>query len=273
MHLITVYRILQNVKRFRRELPSRILGQFLRTRQQVDSICRSLSIGLRMAHSAARRRSLRQRVMRTVMCQAIILSLLIWPSPRITLGAIATPVSGFASTISGSVSELSSMIGSLRSAPIIVIPSAPIMIPFPVLPIWPFNVQASRPISMAERTARVATIAVAPHRMVGYMGETVTFVAMGRGIRGDLIHGAKFEWESSDTNKLTIDEAGRAYASARNGDRDYSRRSRSTDSACADQTESPPGADRSAMAYRPGESCVIHQHWRRWHRSACGVDG
>jgi len=33
---------------------------------------------------------------------------------------------------------------------------------------------------------------------------------VGADIRGDLVHGAKFTWESSDTSKLTIDEAGRA---------------------------------------------------------------
>jgi RHS repeat-associated protein len=33
---------------------------------------------------------------------------------------------------------------------------------------------------------------------------------MGSDVRGDLVHGAKFQWDSSDTNKLTIDEAGRA---------------------------------------------------------------
>jgi hypothetical protein len=133
-----------------------------------------------------------------------------WPSPKVTFGAITFPVSGVASTIVSAVTDLSSMVRSLRSVPVIVIPSGPIVIPLPVLPIWPFNVGASRPIGMAERTARVATIAVAPHRLVGYIGETVTFVAMGSDVRGDLVHGAKFQWDSSDTNKLTIDEAGRA---------------------------------------------------------------
>lgn len=61
---------------------------------------------------------------------------------------------------------------------------------------------------MAERTARVAAISISPHRLVGYIGETVTFVAMGTGLDGSPAHGAKFQWESSDTNKLTIDEAG-----------------------------------------------------------------
>jgi hypothetical protein len=210
MHLLAIYRSLRNVKRFCRDLPIRMFRQFLRNRRRVYDICRSLSVGPTMAPSVARRRSIGQRIMGIVTCQAMILNLLIWPSAKVTFGAITFPVSGVASTIASTVADLSSMVRSLRSAPVIVIPSVPIMIPFPVLAIWPFNVQASRPISMAERTARVATINVSPHRMVGYIGETVTFVAMGSDIRGDLMHGAKFQWDSSDTNKLTIDEAGRA---------------------------------------------------------------
>jgi RHS repeat-associated protein len=156
------------------------------------------------------RRTLGSRVFRALTCHAIILNLLIWPSPSVTLGAINAPASAVASTISSTIADVSSAVRSLRSVPVIIIPSAPILIPFPVLPFWPFNIDVSRPITMAERTARVATISVSPHRMVGYIGETVTFVAMGSDIRGELVHGAKFQWESSDTNKLTIDEAGRA---------------------------------------------------------------
>lgn len=78
-----------------------------------------------------------------------------------------------------------------------------------MLPIWPFTV-AAHPITLADRTNRVATVTISPHRMVGYIAETVTFVAMGADIRGELVHGAKFSWESSDTSKLTIDDAGRA---------------------------------------------------------------
>ncbi len=193
-----------------------VLARYLKT---------SVLLALRSASQISKRhpiegQSLRQRAessvlfskrpLRAVTCYAIILNLLIWPSPKITFGAITFPVSGVASTVVSTVADLSSMVRSLRSVPVIVIPYGPIVIPFPVLPIWPFNVQASRPISMAERTARVATIAVAPHRMVGYIGETVTFVAMGSDIRGDLVHGAKFQWESSDTSKLTIDQAARA---------------------------------------------------------------
>lgn len=166
--------------------------------------------GLVRPHRAESGALFGQRPLRALASYAIILNLLIWPSPKVTAGAITFPVSIIASAIGSNLAGLSSMVRSLGSAPIVVIPSAPIMIPFPALPIWPFNVGASRPINMAERTARVATISVAPHRLVGYIGEQVTFVAMGSDIRGDLVHGAKFQWESSDTDKLTIDESGLA---------------------------------------------------------------
>jgi RHS repeat-associated protein len=201
MHPISPFRETPALSRFS-ALIRRTLFHHLRRR--------SIALASGRRRPLRSRRTLGGRVFRTLACQAIILNLLIWPSPKVTFGAITFPASGVASTVASTVADLSFMVRSLRSVPVIVIPSGPIVIPFPVLPIWPFNVQASRPIGMAERTARVATIAVAPHRMVGYIGETVTFVAMGSDIRGDLVHGAKFQWESSDTNKLTIDEAGRA---------------------------------------------------------------
>lgn len=62
----------------------------------------------------------------------------------------------------------------------------------------------------ADRAWRVSVITVSPHRFVGYTGETVTYVAMGTDIRGEIVHGAQFTWESTDPDKLVIDEAGRA---------------------------------------------------------------
>jgi RHS repeat-associated protein len=81
-----------------------------------------------------------------------------------------------------------------------------------VLPIWPFQsaTPVARDLSIAERIAKVAIVKVAPSKLVGYVGDSVTFVAMGTDAFGQPAHGAKFTWESSDPNKLTIDEAGRA---------------------------------------------------------------
>src|SRR5262249_53004777 len=114
------------------------------------------------------------------------------------------------------VNSFASAITKLRTLPVVMLPldlssPGPLVIPVPVLPLWPFQANSvARPISMTERTARVATISVAPHRLVAYIGDSVTFVAMGTGLDGRPAHGAKFQWDSSDTTKLSIDEAGRA---------------------------------------------------------------
>lgn len=117
------------------------------------------------------------------------------------------------------VRTAASVISGVRGLPIVMlplgsIPSGAMFIPVPVLPLWPFQADSAArstiPISMAERTARVNAISISPQRLVGYVGEIVTFVAMGKNINGQPAHGAKFQWESSDSSKLTIDEAGRA---------------------------------------------------------------
>ncbi len=75
--------------------------------------------------------------------------------------------------------------------------------------LW-FIAAPQRPQTLAERTAVVAAVRVSPHKLVGYVGDRVSFAGMGVDGDGQPAHGAKFEWESSDTSKLTIDEAGRA---------------------------------------------------------------
>lgn len=117
------------------------------------------------------------------------------------------------------VRTAASVISGLRGLPIVMlplgsIPSGAMLMPIPILPLWPSQADSAAPstipMSMAERTARVNAISISPQRLVGYVGETVTFVAMGKGVNGQPAHGAKFQWESSDSGKLTIDEAGRA---------------------------------------------------------------
>jgi hypothetical protein len=46
--------------------------------------------------------------------------------------------------------------------------------------------------------------------LVGYLGETVAFTAVGTDWRGEVVHGLKFTWEPSDPRKIIIDETGRA---------------------------------------------------------------
>jgi RHS repeat-associated protein len=75
--------------------------------------------------------------------------------------------------------------------------------------LW-FLTAPQRPQTLAERNAAVESVRLSPHKLVGYVGDHVTFVGMGVDGSGQPAQGAKFEWESSDTSKLEIDEAGGA---------------------------------------------------------------
>jgi hypothetical protein len=157
------------------------------------------------------KRLLGGRLMRTLVCQGIILNLLIWPTPAVTLRPILDPVSALASTVSSTMSGAGSTLSRFAGS-VVFFPAGPLILPLPVLPIWPFQsaTPVARDLSMAERIAKVAIVKVAPSKLVGYVGDSVTFVAMGTDAFGQPAHGAKFTWESSDPNKLTIDEAGRS---------------------------------------------------------------
>lgn len=64
--------------------------------------------------------------------------------------------------------------------------------------------------TMANRLSRVSRIRITPFKLVGYLGETPTFSAAGWDANREIVHGAKFNWGSSDSDKSSIDEAGRA---------------------------------------------------------------
>jgi len=135
------------------------------------------------------------------------MNLLIWPSPKVSFGALASDLAGNAGALTFSLESIAKYI---RSTPVMFIDLGSSTILVPLLPIWPFSFGGAPQVRLADRIARVATIKVSPHKMVAYLNETITFIAMGSDVGGEIVQGAKFTWESSDTNKLTIDEAGRA---------------------------------------------------------------
>ena len=157
-------------------------------------------------HTRRRTKRLLAHPIRSFTCHAIILNLLVWPSPALTLRPIIDPVTATAATATAST------VSALRDLSIVSIPIGPFVLPLPIFPFWPFqsSTPIARELSMAERTAKVATVKISPQKLVGYVGDSVTFVAMGADVQGQPAHGAKFTWQSSDTSKLTIDEAGRA---------------------------------------------------------------
>lgn len=151
-------------------------------------------------------------------CHIVVLNLLIWPTPGATLKTILTPVPALASTVGSTMSALSSAGGEVGSffsglaKSILFIPTGPVVVPVPLLPLWPFQLskESARELSMAERTAGVTAVKVSPHKLVGYVGDSLTFVGIGTDSADQPVHGAKLTWESSHPDRLTIDDAGQA---------------------------------------------------------------
>ena len=217
-------------------------------------VLRSLAF-IQNASAALLRSVHRRRPGRRLVSFAIILNLFIWPAPGVTLKSFE-PASALASTVSSTViGEATLAFSELSSTPVVFVPLGPILFPLPVFPLWPFrSTGVARDLTMAERTARVSSIAVSPQKYVGYIGDSVTYVAMGTDSEGQPAHGAKFTWESSNEDKLTIDEAGRATllgpglvrVTARAGAIEEDRFG-------VDQTASAARADRSGMERRSGQ--------------------
>jgi RHS repeat-associated protein len=131
---------------------------------------------------------LRHGLTRKLLCLAIIINLLIWPSSGIALREL--PVLA-ATAIEATTDSLGSIPNFFK---------------------WLFGSQSAavRQETLADRNARVAQIRISPHKFVGYLGETATLTSLGADSSGQTVQGVKFDWESSDTDKLQIDDAGRA---------------------------------------------------------------
>ena len=63
---------------------------------------------------------------------------------------------------------------------------------------------------LVDRLAGVSRLRVSPLKQLGYTGETVIFGAVPTDFYGRTLPGVKFDWESSNTSLLQIDDAGRA---------------------------------------------------------------
>ncbi len=125
---------------------------------------------------------------RRLVCLAVVVNLLIWPGPNLIIEQL--PV--FAST---TVEYGSGVVHSIEQ-----------------FLVWLFSRSPKGPVqeTLAGRIARVSSIRASPPKSVGYIGETVTFTAVGVDARNEVVHGVKFDWVSSDSRKAQVDEAGRA---------------------------------------------------------------
>lgn len=135
---------------------------------------------------------------RRLVAFVVVLNLLLWPGPAVSArGFLISASDAGAQLFGASVTYLNQLTNNL---------------------IWFGSLfrssqETARPETVADRNRLVSSVEVSPHKLVGYLGDTVTFVAMGRDLKGQIAHGAKFNWESSDPSKLKIDEAGRANSS------------------------------------------------------------
>ena len=145
------------------------------------SLGRARTVSFRFFHRGLRRK---------LVCFAIILNLLVWPTP----GLASQNILGFASR------ALDVRVGFNSSYEAYFLSSL-------------FSQAASAPQheTMADRASAVAHIRLNPVKFVGYLDETITFTALATDFLDRTIQGVKFSWEESDqANKLSIDEAGRA---------------------------------------------------------------
>ena len=133
-------------------------------------------------------RLFRRRLFRKLICFALISSLLILPGPGVAL----SEVRALASTAVG-------------------LTTSPIHYLQPILrSLFGLGARArARREGLADRLARVAQVRISPFKLVGYTEEGATFTAVGADLFDRTIPGLKFSWESSDPDKLQIDEAGR----------------------------------------------------------------
>ncbi|HKQ03824.1 MAG TPA: RHS repeat-associated core domain-containing protein [Blastocatellia bacterium] len=64
--------------------------------------------------------------------------------------------------------------------------------------------------TLADRLAYVARLQITPLKLVGYQGQPVSFTALAFNASGEIIQGVRYDWESSNTDKVQIDDSGRA---------------------------------------------------------------
>src|SRR5215208_4344898 len=72
------------------------------------------------------------------------------------------------------------------------------------------SAKSSRQETPADRKNYVSRIQITPLKFVGYHGQAVNFTALPLNFNGETIQGVRFDWESSDNDKVQIDDSGRA---------------------------------------------------------------
>ena len=65
-------------------------------------------------------------------------------------------------------------------------------------------------LRLTDRINQVSSVRVTPFKTVGYQGDTLSFSATSLDSSNKTLQGVRFQWESSDSDKLKIDDTGEA---------------------------------------------------------------
>lgn len=137
------------------------------------------------------RRFYRNRFLRSLVALVLLFSFLMIPSPQLA-NEIATSLSA---AVGAGANHSVSLYARLFS--------------FVFRPARAAQVTASAE-TLEDRIAQVSRINITPSKFVGYQEQGVSFSALPLNSSGDTIQGVRFTWESSDTDKVQIDDSGRA---------------------------------------------------------------
>lgn len=127
--------------------------------------------------SKVKARILKVSFKRRTLCLVIIANLLMFPTPFLGLARLA-----------GQVLWASRAPSKVETAP----------------------ARKSQLNSLSDRLAAIYQIRVSPNKLVAYTSQVVGFSAVGSDAVAEAVQGPKFNWSSSDSSVISIDEAGRA---------------------------------------------------------------
>jgi hypothetical protein len=131
----------------------------------------------------------RRKLLRKLVCFALIFNTFLWPGQASTQQWVSYSIGYSVDILSRGLPRISATIFNLLFGP----PG-----------------RARRGETLTDRLAAVAHIRISPGKFVGYEGEGITLTAHPTDFLDRTIQGVKFTWESSDAEKIQIDDLGRA---------------------------------------------------------------
>jgi YD repeat-containing protein len=128
----------------------------------------------------------RERVGQKLLCFTLVANLMTWPAPEWVLQQF--PVLA-ADVVNATTSPLENFMLFFRR----LLSSKP-----------------ARQESLADRIAQVARLKISPLKLVAYQNQVIAFTALPTNFAGETVQGVRVEWESSNTDKVDIDDSGEA---------------------------------------------------------------